>query len=76
MGFGLLLIVAFSLGMAAVLKATGLVFVYARQAAARVTFSVPFAPALLSRIPLIAALVVLVSGFVVAVRSAYQIGLV
>lgn len=75
-GFGMLLILAFSLGMAGVLTAIGLVLVYARQAAARVTLRVPFAAAVAGRIPLITAVVVLVSGLVVAIRAAYQVGLV
>ena len=75
-GFGLLLILAFSAGMAAVLAGVGLLLVYTRRVAEKISSRTPLAAAIAGRIPLITALVVLVSGLIVAVRAAYQIGLV
>jgi nickel/cobalt transporter (NicO) family protein len=76
LSFGLLLIVAFSAGMAAVLAGVSLVLVYAGKAVERVGFQHRWIASLASRIPLLTALVVLVSGLVLAVRAALQIGLV
>lgn len=76
LGFGLLLILAFSAGMAAVLAGVGLVLVYAGKAVERVAVQRQWIAGLASRIPLLTALVVLVSGLVLAVRAALQIGLV
>jgi nickel/cobalt transporter (NicO) family protein len=76
LGFGLLLIVAFSAGMAAVLAGMGLALVYAGRAMERVSLQRQWISGLASRIPLLTALVVLVSGLVLAVRAALQIGLV
>jgi nickel/cobalt transporter (NicO) family protein len=76
LSFGLLLILAFSAGMAAVLAGVGLVLVYAGKAVERVGFQHRWIASLASRIPLMTALVVLVSGLVLAVRAALQIGLV
>jgi nickel/cobalt transporter (NicO) family protein len=74
--FGLLLIFAFSAGMATVLAGVGLVLVYAGKAVERVGFQHRWVASLANRIPLLTALVVLVSGLVLAVRAAFQIGLV
>jgi nickel/cobalt transporter (NicO) family protein len=76
LSFGLLLIFAFSAGMAAVLAGVGLVLVYAGKAVERVGFQHRWIASLANRIPLLTALVVLVSGLVLAVRAALQIGLV
>jgi nickel/cobalt exporter len=76
LSFGLLLILAFSAGMAAVLAGVGLGLVYAGKAVERVGFQHRWIASLASRIPLMTALVVLVSGLVLAVRAALQIGLV
>jgi nickel/cobalt exporter len=76
LGFGLLLILAFSAGMAAVLAGVGLVLVYAGKAVERVGFQHRWIAGFASRIPLLTSLVVLVSGLVLAVRAALQIGLV
>ena len=62
--------------MATVLTAVGLALVYSRALVEALGRRAPFASAIGGRIPLITALVVLVSGFVVAVRAAFQIGLV
>jgi ABC-type nickel/cobalt efflux system permease component RcnA len=75
-GFGLLPILAFSAGMAAVLAGVGLVLVYAGRAVEQVGFQHQWVAGLASRVPLLTALVVLVSGLVLAVRAALQIGLV
>jgi ABC-type nickel/cobalt efflux system permease component RcnA len=76
LSFGLLLILAFSAGMAAVLAGVGLVLVYAGKAVERVGFQHRWIASLVNRIPLLTALVVLVSGLVLVVRAALQIGLV
>ena len=74
-GLGLLLIVAFSAGMASVLGGVGLLLVYASRAVERVRFRRTPLSAVASRVPLITAFVVLVSGLVVALRAASQVGL-
>jgi nickel/cobalt transporter (NicO) family protein len=76
LSFGLLLILAFSAGMAVVLAGVGLVLVYAGKAVERVGFQHRWIASLANRIPLLAALVVLVSGLALVVRAALQIGLV
>jgi nickel/cobalt transporter (NicO) family protein len=76
LSFGLLLILAFSTGMAVVLAGVGLVLVYAGKAVERVGFQHRWIASLADRIPLLTALVVLVSGLVLVVRAALQIGLV
>jgi nickel/cobalt transporter (NicO) family protein len=72
----LLLILAFSVGMAAVLAGVGLVLVYAGKAVEGVGFQHRWIASLANRIPLLTALVVLVSGLALVVRAALQIGLV
>jgi nickel/cobalt exporter len=76
LSYGLLLILAFSVGMAAVLAGVGLVLVYAGKAVERVGFQHRWIASLANRIPLLTALVVLVSGLALVVRAALQIGLV
>jgi nickel/cobalt transporter (NicO) family protein len=76
LSFGLLLIIAFSAGMAVVLAGVGLVLVYAGKAVERVGFQHRWIAGLANRIPLLTALVVLVSGLVLATRAVLQIGLV
>lgn len=75
-GFGLLLILAFSAGMAAVLAGIGLILVYSRRAVERVQFQNRLVGILGRFLPLTTALVVLVSGLIMAMRSAFQLGLV
>jgi ABC-type nickel/cobalt efflux system permease component RcnA len=75
-GFGLLLIVAFSAGMAAVLAGAGLALVYAGRLIERTGLQSRRIEALTRRVPLAAALVVIISGVVLATRAALQIGLV
>ena len=71
-GFGLLLIVAFSLGLAAVLVGIGLLMVYARRFMARFHGEGP----LVSRwLPLTSAVVITVSGVVIAVQALMTAGI-
>jgi ABC-type nickel/cobalt efflux system permease component RcnA len=64
-GFGLLLIVAFSIGLALVLTGIGLVLVYASQ----LTRRLPAGSAVLVRLPLVSSIVISVLGFAIALRS-------
>ncbi len=73
-GFGLALILAFSVGMAAVLASTGLLLVYARRVVERLQLRAGAANTVMRGLPMAAALVVLVSGVVLAVRGALQVG--
>ena len=71
-GFGLFLIVAFSLGLAAVLIAVGMLMVYARQ------FTTEFrseGPLFTRWLPLTSAAVIILLGLVIAVRSLVTSGL-
>jgi ABC-type nickel/cobalt efflux system permease component RcnA len=71
-GFGLLLIVAFSVGLAAVLVGIGLLMVYARRFMARFQGEGP----LLGRwLPLASAAVITVSGFVIAIQALMTAGI-
>jgi nickel/cobalt exporter len=75
-GFGLALILAFSAGMAAVLTGVGLALVYARRFVERFQLRGKSIGTLYRVLPLAAALVVLLSGLVIAVRAVFQVGLV
>lgn len=68
-GFGLLLIVAFSLGLALVLTSIGLLFVYASRFTRRFQFAGKFAYSL----PLISSFVITVLGGAIALQSFMQI---
>jgi nickel/cobalt transporter (NicO) family protein len=68
-GFGLLLIVAFSLGLALVLTSIGLLLVYAANLTRRVDFSGSF----LRRMPLVSSLIIAILGFAIAIQSLMQI---
>jgi nickel/cobalt transporter (NicO) family protein len=68
-GFGLLLIVAFSLGLAVVLTSIGVLFVYASSWTRKIRFS----GTLLYRMPLVSSLVISVLGFAIAIRSLMQV---
>ena len=68
-GFGLLLIVAFSVGLAAVLIAIGLLVVYARRLAARVDRAGVEGPLVRRWLPLTSAAVITVSGVVITVQA-------
>lgn len=64
-GFGLALIVAFSLGLAATITGIGLVAVLARQTFARVRLDGPLVRAL----PALSAAVIVVAGIVITARA-------
>ena len=68
--FGLLLIVAFSTGLAAVLVGFGLLLVYARGLFARVNLSSGVVPRLL---PVASALVIVVAGGVITAQALPQV---
>ena len=70
--FGLLLIVAFSLGLAAVLVGTGLLLVSARGMMQRWTGEGPW----LTYLPFLSPLVITPLGLVIAIRSLMGAGLV
>ncbi len=74
-GFGILLIVAFSAGMAAVLSGVGLLLVYAGRVVERFGTQAPLVQRGARLLPLATGLVVLASGLVVTVRAALQMGL-
>ena len=71
--FGLLLILAFSAGMAGVLAGVGLVLVYAGRVVERFRFKNRLIGSFTRLLPLATALVVLVSGLVVAMRGVFQV---
>ena len=64
--FGLLLIVAFSIGLAAVLVGIGLLLVYARQVLHRFSFGGGLAARL---VPVASALLIMVAGLVLTVEA-------
>ncbi len=66
-GLGLLLILAFSLGLAAVLTAIGLAMVYGRGLAGRVKFNL--SQSLLGRLPMASALAVSCLGLLIAYQA-------
>lgn len=68
-GFGLLLIVAFSLGLAVVLTSFGVLFVYASSW----TRKFQFGGNLIYRMPLVSSLVISVLGFAIAIKSLMQV---
>ena len=68
-GFGLLLIVAFSLGLAAVLTIVGILFMHARQLFSRI----PRSHALLNIIPMASAVVITLAGIGITVQGAWRI---
>ena len=74
-GFGLLLILAFSAGMAGVLTGVGIFLVHARRLVDRFARGNGFAPLLQRVVPWVTAVFVLVSGFVVATRAVFQLSL-
>ena len=73
-GFGLLLILAFSGGMAVVLTGIGLLLVYTRRLLERVRLKNPLVAGLRRLLPLAAALIVLISGLAITVRAMFQVG--
>ena len=75
-GLGILLIFAFSAGMAAVLAGVGLLLVYARSAIERAQFQSRMVGVAGRLVPLAAAVVVLVLGIAFTTRALFQVGLV
>ena len=73
--FGILLIVAFSAGMAAVLAGVGLLVVYAAKVINRIQSQNRLVGTANQLLPMATALVVLVSGSVFTARAFYQLGL-
>ena len=73
-GLGLLMIVAFSLGMAGVLAGVGLALVYSRGLIDRIGSGGRLVGGFTRALPLVTALVIVLSGLVVTVRSALQVG--
>ena len=71
-GFGLLLIVAFSLGLAGVLTAAGLLLVYAGRLFQRL----PVNGRLLRALPVVSALVVAGAGLLIVLQALAQAGLI
>ncbi len=69
-GFGLLLIVAFSTGLAAVLSAVGLVLVYARQLFDRL----PVEGRLLRYVPVASALIISIAGLAILAQALSTMG--
>ena len=74
-GFGLLLILAFSGGMAVVLTGIGLLLVYTRRLLENIPLKYPLVVGLARLLPLGAALIVLISGIAITVRAMLQVGL-
>jgi ABC-type nickel/cobalt efflux system permease component RcnA len=68
-GFGLLLIVSFSLGLALVLTSIGVLFVYASGWTQRFRFS----GQLLYRMPLVSSLVISILGFAIAIQALLRV---
>jgi len=64
-GFGLVLILAFSLGLAVVLTAIGMLMVYARRFMDRFTGE----GRLIQRLPVFSSLVITLLGFVIAIQA-------
>ena len=73
-GFGLLLIVAFSLGLAGVLTAIGLLFVYGARWLQRLSRGRMRAPAL-RLVPIASALFVTTAGLIITGRAMIEAGL-
>jgi nickel/cobalt transporter (NicO) family protein len=74
-GFGLLLIVAFSLGLASVLTAIGALLVYARRLFDRIpTSSVSIGGRALRALPILSALLIAIVGIGITVQALLQTG--
>jgi len=69
-GFGLLLIVAFSLGLAAVLTGIGLLLVYARRFFERVRTNSP----IMKLLPALSAAVIVIAGLIITAQAFSQLG--
>ena len=71
-GFGLMLIVCFSIGLAAVLIAIGILMVKARPFVDRISSGGRF----IQRLPTVSSIVIILAGFVIGVRSLVEAGIV
>jgi ABC-type nickel/cobalt efflux system permease component RcnA len=71
-GFGLLLIVSFSFGLATVLIAIGILMVKARPLVDRFSGG----GTLIRRLPLVSSLVIILAGFIIGVRALVEAGIV
>ena len=71
-GFGLILIVCFSIGLAAVLITIGILMVKARPVVDRISGGGRF----IQRLPLVSSIVIMLAGFVIGVRSLVEAGIV
>ncbi len=71
-GFGLMLIVSFSLGLAAVLIAIGILMVKARPLVDRFSGGGTF----IRRLPIVSSLVIILAGFIIGVRSLVEAGII
>lgn len=75
-GLGLLLIIAFSAGMAFVLSGVGIILVFAGRSLEGISGKISVAQSLPKLLPWATALVVLASGLVIVLRASLQMGLV
>ena len=73
--FGLLLILAFSIGMAAALAGIGVLLVYAGRMVEGLQFRTQLFANFSRFIPIVTSVVILISGVVVTARAAVQLGL-
>ena len=71
-GFGLLLIVAFSIGLAIVLVGIGMMMVYARRFAERFSGD----GKIIQRLPLVSSVIISILGFAIAIQSLVSGGIV
>ena len=69
-GFGLVLIVAFSLGLASVLTAIGILFVHAGRLFGRV----PLGGKLVQAVPVVSALFIIAAGMLITCEALIQAG--
>lgn len=73
-GFGLLLILAFSLGMAAILTGIGVLIVYAGRMVEALQFRTRRLEGFSRLIPIGTSVVIMISGIIVTARAAIQLG--
>jgi ABC-type nickel/cobalt efflux system permease component RcnA len=71
-GFGLILILAFSIGLAAVLVGIGIMMVYARRFMERFSG----VEEIVERLPLVSSVVISILGFAIAIQSLVSGGIV
>ena len=71
-GFGLVLVLAFSLGLAGALTAIGLIFIYAGRLFERI----PAQAKIVRALPVLSALFVLLIGLAISMRALQEIGII